>query len=157
FFAKTASEVFRLLRPYFLLSLLMAIAWLALVVVDRPGSGSNSRRPTVLAGIYGIAFVVMELGLLHKLTLAVGGPTTVLSVLLFALLLFCGLGSLISARWTSFLRHRLGSGAILVALVGIFTAQVIERCYRLDGVSSSLWRAACVLALVAPIGLCLGV
>jgi len=33
---------------------------------------------------------------------------------------------------------------------------VIERCYRLEGVSSSLLRIACVLAMVAPLGFCLG-
>jgi hypothetical protein len=33
---------------------------------------------------------------------------------------------------------------------------VVERCYRLEGVSSSVLRVACVLALVAPLGLCLG-
>jgi hypothetical protein len=98
----------------------------------------------------------MELGLLHKLALAVGGPTLVLSVLLFALLMSCGLGSLVSGRFAPFLRSRLGSFAIVVAGVGVVTAEVIERCYRLEGVSSSFMRVACVLVIVAPIGLCLG-
>ena len=72
----------------------------------------------------------MELGLLHKLTLAVGGPTSVLSVLLFALLLSCGLGSLVSGRFAPFLRPRLGSFAIVVGVVGVATAEVsIERCW----------------------------
>lgn len=98
----------------------------------------------------------MELGLLHKLTLAVGGPTSVLSVLLFALLLSCGLGSFVSGRFAPFLGPRLGFFAIVVAGGGVVTAQVIERCYRLEGVSSSFLRVACVLAVVAPIGFCLG-
>lgn len=33
---------------------------------------------------------------------------------------------------------------------------LIERCYQLSGVSSPILRVVCVLALVAPIGLCLG-
>ena len=98
----------------------------------------------------------MELGLLQKLTLAVGGPTRVLSVLLFALLLFCGLGSLVSSRFAPCFRSRLGSFAIAVAVVGVMTAEVVQRFYRLEGMSSSLLRIACVLAMVAPIGLCLG-
>ena len=57
---------------------------------------------------------------------------------------------------TEFLRSRLGSCAIAVAVVGVVTAEVIERCYLLEGVSLSVLRVACVLALVALIGLCLG-
>ena len=100
--------------------------------------------------------MLMEMGLLHKLTLAVGGPVYVLCVLLFALLLYCGLGSLGSARLAPAFRPRLGSFAIVVALVGVVTAEVIERCYRLENVSSPVLRVACVLTIVAPIGLSLG-
>jgi len=66
------------------------------------------------------------------------------------------LGSLVSGRFAPFLRRQPGPFAIAVALVGVVTAEVIERCYRLEGVSSSVLRASCVLAMVAPIGLCLG-
>ena len=59
-------------------------------------------------------------------------------------------------RFAPFLRSRLGSLAIIVALVGVATAAAIERCYLLEGVSSPPLRIACVLALVAPIGLSLG-
>jgi hypothetical protein len=117
---------------------------------------SPDQYPSLLAGIYGIGFMFMELGMLHKLTLAVGGPTNVLSVLLFALLLSCGLGSMLSARIAQSFRARFGSFAIVVAMVGVATAELIERWYRLDGVSSSVLRAACVIAIVTPIGLCLG-
>ena len=153
FFAKTLGEVLQVLRPYLALSLVMAAALLAMFVADTRGAG---RRSTALAGLYGVGFMFMELGLLHKLTLAVGGPTRVLSVLLFALLLSCGLGSLVSSRFAPLFRSRLGSFAIAVAVVGVVTAEVVERCYRLEGVSSSVLRVACVLAMVAPIGLCLG-
>jgi hypothetical protein len=153
FFAKTPGEVLRVLRPYIVLSLLMAAVLVAMFVAENNGTG---RRSTALAGLYGVGFMFMELGLLHKLTLAVGGPTHVLSILLFALLLSCGLGSLVSGRLAPSFRARFGSFAIAVAGVGVVTAEVIERCYRLEGVSSALLRAACVIAIVAPIGLCLG-
>src|SRR5262249_15171825 len=93
---------------------------------------------------------------LHKLTLAVGGPAYVLSVLLFGILLSCGLGSLASARLAPWFRSRIGSFAILVAVGGPLTTEVIERCYRLENVASAALRVLCVLALVAPLGLCLG-
>jgi hypothetical protein len=153
FSAKTPKEVLRLLRPYLALSLLMATALVAMFLADTGGAG---RRSTALAGLYGVGFMFMELGLLHKLTLAVGGPTYVLSVLLFALLLSCGLGSLISGRFAPSFRSRLGSFAIAVVVVGMITTEVVEHYYRLEGVSSSVLRVACVLAMVTPIGLCLG-
>ena len=156
FFAKTPEEVLRALGPYLALSLLMAAALVAIFVADSMSFGGAGRRSTALAGLYGVGFMFMELGLLHKLTLAVGGPTYVLSVLLFALLSYCGLGSLVSGRFAPFLRTRLGSFAIAVAVVGGVTAEIIERSYRLEGVSSSVLRIAGVLVIVAPIGLCLG-
>ena len=156
FFAKTPAEVLRLLQPYLVLSLLMAAALIAMFVSDGLSHGAAGRRSTALAGLYGVGFMFMQLGLLHKLALAVGGPTYVLSVMLFALLLYCGLGALVSSRFAPRFRSRFGSFALAVALVGVVTAEAIERCYRLEGVSSSLLRIACVLAIVAPIGLCLG-
>src|SRR5207245_5093015 len=92
----------------------------------------------------------MELGLLHNLTLAVGGPTYVLCVLLFALLLYCGLGSLVFGRFAPWLRSRFVSFAIVVALVGVVTAEVIERCYRLGNVSCPVLLYSFVLSSVAP-------
>ena len=58
-------------------------------------------------------------------------------------------------RWPWF-RLRPGSFAIAVAVVGAVTTEVVERCYRLERVSSSVLRVICVLAMVAPVGLCLG-
>jgi hypothetical protein len=151
-FAKTTGQVLELLRPYLVLSAAMLAALVAALVT----SGAFPRRATALAGVYGVAFMFLELGLLHKLTLAAGGPTYTLSILLFGLLLYCGLGSLVSARVAPAFRSRLGSFAIVVAVVGAATAEAIERWYRLEGVTSSALRALSVLAILAPIGLSLG-
>src|SRR5204862_189703 len=83
-----------------------------------------------------------ERGAPCRMTLAVGGPTYVLCVLLFALLLYCGLGSLVFGRFAPWLRSRFGSFAIVVALVGVVTAELIERSYRLENVSSPVLRVA---------------
>src|SRR5262249_47882205 len=77
-FAKTPRQALQLLRPYLVLSAVMLVALVAMLVT----SGAGARRGTGLAALYGVAFMFMELGLLHKLTLAVGGPTYALSVLL---------------------------------------------------------------------------
>jgi hypothetical protein len=154
-FAKTPAEFVILLRPYIILSALMLVVLLAMVAAAGTGAGATGRAPTVLAALYGVGFMLMELGLLHKLALAVGGPTAVLSVLLFGLLLWCGLGALLLDRFAHALRARIGSPALAVAVAGIATGLMLERWYRLDGVVPPL-RLACVLAMVAPLGLCLG-
>ena len=156
FFAKTPADIFQTLRPYILLSLLMAAALAVMILADSRSVGAAGRQSSALAALYGVGFMFVELGLLHKLTLAVGGPTYVLSILLFALLLSCGLGSLVSGHFAGPVRARIGSFAIVVAVIGVVTTEVIERWYRLDAVSSSVLRVACVLAMVMPIGLCLG-
>jgi spermidine synthase len=155
-FAKAPAAVLELLAPYLAVSALMVAALLAMFVTDLTARGAAGRRATALAALYGVGFMFMELALLHKLTLAIGGPTYVLCVLLFSLFLYCGLGSLVFARFAVVLRSWVGSFAIVVAVVGVITSEVIERCYRLEGVSSSVLRVACVLALVAPIGFSLG-
>ena len=155
-FAKAPADVLRVLRSYLVLSALAFAALVGMFVTDGMNAEAAARRSTALAGLYGAGFMFLELGLLHKLTLAVGGPTYVLCVLLFALLAYCGLGSLVFGRLAPSLRPRLGSFAIVVAFVGVVTAEVIERCYRLEGVSSSVLRVGCVLVIVAPIALSLG-
>jgi hypothetical protein len=157
YFAKGAEETMSVLQPYAGLAMAMGIALLAMFVNDkRSARACGVPNSTSLAALYGIGFMLFELGLMAKLTLAAGGPTRVFTVLLFALLLFCGLGSLVSSRFANRLRVRPGLFAIAVALVGAATAQLVERYYRLEGVSSPVLRIACVLAITAPIGFCLG-
>ena len=145
-----------MVQSYLILSAAMFAALAVMFVTDRPIAGTATRRSTALAALYGVGFMFFELGLLQKLTLAVGGPTYVLAVLPFALLLYCGAGSLLSSRYAAPFRARIGSFAIVVAVVGVLTAEVIERFYLLTGVTSSPLRILCVLAIVAPIGLSLG-
>jgi hypothetical protein len=46
----------------------------------------------------GLGFLCVEIPLIQRLILFVGRPTYALAVVLFGLLLFCGIGSLVSAR-----------------------------------------------------------
>jgi hypothetical protein len=104
FFAKRFGDVLEALGPYLALSVLMTAVLVAMFAADKRSRGSAAQRSTALAALFGVGFMFMGLGLLHKLTLAVGGPTYVLAVLLFALLLYCGLGSLAFGRFAASLR-----------------------------------------------------
>jgi hypothetical protein len=155
-FAKGVKANWKLLRPYVALVLLLGLVLAAMAAGESGAGGLTELRPSVSAFLFGAAFMLVELGLLQKFSLAVGGPTRVLPVLLFSVLLFCGAGSLLSA----FLARRFGLRSfhfpLLAAIACLLTIAAVERVYLLDGISSDAARAAAVVVLVAPLGLVLG-
>jgi hypothetical protein len=72
-----------------------------LVMTQRRGRGGNPRiRLWTVAyfGLLGLAFLLVELPLVQQYILLVGRPTTALAVVLFAILLAAGVGSMLSPR-----------------------------------------------------------
>jgi spermidine synthase len=70
----------------------------------------------------GIGYILIEIGLLSRFSLYLGHPTHALRVVLFSLLLFSGLGSLLSGRvtaerWVPRLLLMAGAGVIGVSLL----------------------------------------
>jgi hypothetical protein len=104
----------------------------------------------------GLGFMFFEIVLIQKLTLFLGYPTYSLTVTLGALLLFTGVGSLLSAGY-SHRRNRalLGLFVMLSALMLFYQfgiGQIVERCI---GAPLAV-RIAVSVACLAPLGLCLG-
>jgi hypothetical protein len=98
----------------------------------------------------GFGFIAVELALLQNLTLLVGHPIYSLSVLLFTLLAFGGLGSALSVRFPMWL------ACVVVAVIGALEALALPRL-----VPALLWlplwgRIAVAIALIAPLGLAMG-
>jgi hypothetical protein len=98
----------------------------------------------------GFGFIAVELALLQNLTLLVGHPIYSLSVLLFTLLAFGGLGSALSVRFPMWL------ACMAVAVIGALEALALPRL-----VPALLWlplwgRIAVAIALIAPLGLAMG-
>jgi hypothetical protein len=104
------------------------------------------------AGI-GVGFMLIEISLIHRLTVFLGHPTYSFVVVLFSILLTSGIGSLWSERVPlDRLPLLLGAIAILVGLVA-FTVY--------DQLANLMWlrfpsRVAVSIALLTPIGLLLG-
>ena len=98
----------------------------------------------------GFGFITVELALLQNLILLVGHPIFTLSVLLFTLLAMGGIGSALSRRvpmWVA---------CISVAVIGTVEALALPQL-----VPAVLWlplwgRIACAIALIAPLGLVMG-
>jgi hypothetical protein len=98
----------------------------------------------------GFGFIAVELALLQNLTLLVGHPIYTLSVLLFTLLAFGGIGAALSPRWPMW------QACVAVAVIGAIEALALPKL-----VPALLWlplpgRIAVAIVLIAPLGLAMG-
>jgi SAM-dependent methyltransferase len=98
----------------------------------------------------GFGFIAVELALLQNLTLLVGHPIYSLSVLLFTLLAFGGIGSALSVRFPMWM------ACAAVAVIGAIEALALPRL-----VPALLWlplwgRIGVAIVLIAPLGLAMG-
>jgi SAM-dependent methyltransferase len=98
----------------------------------------------------GFGFIAVELALLQNLTLLVGHPIYSLSVLLFTLLAFGGIGSALSVRFPMWM------ACAAVAVIGAIEALALPRL-----VPALLWlplwgRIAVAIVMIAPLGLAMG-
>ena len=104
----------------------------------------------------GLGFMFVEVALIQKLTLFLGYPTYSLSVTLFGILVFSGLGSIVSARWVARRNHALSVLFIAVlALIGVYQFFLPWLVDRFVGSALPL-RVALTIVLIAPLGVCLG-
>ena len=112
------------------------------------------RTPILLyfAGI-GVGFMFIEISLIHRLTVFLGHPTYSFVVVLFSILLASGIGSLLSERLAlERLRPVLTS---VVVLVGLMAFTIYDRLIDLMWLEFP-FRVAVSIALLAPLGLLLG-
>ena len=98
----------------------------------------------------GFGFIAVELALLQHLTLLVGHPIYTLSVLLFTLLAFGGIGASLSSRWS------IWKACAAVAVIGTIEALALPKL-----VPMLLWlplwgRIAVAILMIAPLGLAMG-
>ncbi len=139
------------------LGILVALAAVGLVlplrvakVVKRP----PMRELSYFAAI-GLGFILLEVVLIQRFVLFLGFPTYALSVVLFALLLFTGLGSAISSRVAAARRGLVTVLSVSMGLIAVsaFTLQPLLR--ELIGLPFAV-RVGVTILVLAPIGLALG-
>jgi hypothetical protein len=104
----------------------------------------------------GMGFMFFEVTLIQRFTLFLGYPTYSLTVTLFALLIFTGLGSLLSAQYRGY-RDRavvllLGLIVVMTLLYQFALGPVVERCIGF-GLPA---RIVLAVLFMAPLGFCLG-
>ena len=115
-----------------------------LVVLKRRGQSLRSSTPLALYfSAIGVGFILIEIGLMQKCTLFLGHPNYSISTILFSLLVFSGLGSYTSGRWSLSPRATIGvATGLIVALVVAFAA-----------LSQPLFEAALTLPIAARIAI----
>jgi hypothetical protein len=153
--ADSSADPFQILM--ITLGILVALSVLAFLLPFR--FARERARPTVGSLSYfvaiGLGFLLLEIVLIQRFVLFLGFPTYALSVVLFALLIFTGVGSAISTRFT---RTR---ESLLVAL-GVVVALTVLGAYGLQPVLRGLIslpfaaRVAIAVTLLAPLGIVLG-
>ena len=127
--------------------------------------GSRRRgldRPTAptLAyfGTLGLAFMMVEIPTMQKLTVYLGQPVYSLAVVLFSLLLFSGLGSWWSGRWaagaiTTNMRRIFPLLIVFLLLHAVFSSAILEQTLQL----SLGLRLVVAVLLLAVLGFLMGV
>jgi hypothetical protein len=133
----------------------LAAAGLALPLALTRGANPPRWTALVYFGAIGVGFLLVEIVLIQRFVLFLGFPTYALSVVLFSLLVWTGVGSLLSTRWRDPRRGlALGLTAVVALLgLGAFGLQPLLR--ELVHLPLPV-RAAVSVVLLAPIGIALG-
>ncbi len=111
--------------------------------------------------LLGIAFFFIEIAFIQKMTLFLGHPLYSIASVLSSFLVFAGIGAHLSPRLAQVLRRQGRAAPIIVAAMGIILS--IALYLALSGVITSavadmsfLIRFMCVLLLIMPLGLFMG-
>jgi hypothetical protein len=128
-------------------------------LATRPATGVSpaTAMPLLLYfACLGYGFMMIEVPLLQRFVLFLGYPVYALAVVLFALLLFSGAGSLISARFTDNARQALVRVLAAIILIAVVYLYVVPAVISALLAAPIFVRIAVTVVLLAPIGLVLG-
>ncbi len=149
-----------------LMTILFAVTFLVLLSIIMPlllfgrrhglSPGQFTMSALYFASI-GLGFMLIEIGLIQRFSVLLGHPIWALVVILFSMILFTGIGSLLSDRIPVY-----GKSIRIFVPVGIF-AVILIVTYAIQPaidatISADLFhRALMTLSFCVPVGLCLGV
>jgi len=109
----------------------------------------------LFAGL-GCGFIAVEIVLIQKLSVFLGGPAYSMALTLCALLVFSGVGSRLSQSWAASGYRAAGS-----MVLGVLVVQSLELAFLDLGVPALLglphvWRCVVAVVAIAPLGLMMG-
>jgi hypothetical protein len=101
--------------------------------------------------LIGIGFMVVEIGLLQRMSVFLGHPIYSLSILLFTLILTTGIGSLLSDKFVLDCRWKFGAWALMTGLYIISLPFWLPGMLLAFGSSTLSTRALACVAAIAPV------
>lgn len=130
---------------------------LPLVLTTRRSEHAGGAPFYVYFASIGLAFLMVEVSLLQRFSIFLGAPIFGLTVVLFAMLLFSGIGSMLTGRLGS-RGGRNGLAAPLAVLLAVALVFGLAAPHLLHGAAGATTpaRIAVALALLAPLGLLMG-
>ena len=103
------------------MTLVILAALCALAFVLPLGSAGGVGRPSFASLLFfaaiGVGFLTLEIVLIQRFVLFLGFPTYALSVVLFSLLVFTGIGSLLAGRFADQRRALVAALSVAVVLI----------------------------------------
>lgn len=116
-----------------------------------PSTGGAPSFPTLIYfGLIGLAFLLVEIPLIQQFILYLGQPAYAVTVVLFTVLFFSGIGSRLSSRFP----HRPALGVLVALAFGL--PFLLRPIFELTlGLAFPL-RLGLSVALLAPLGVCMG-
>jgi spermidine synthase len=113
-------------------------------------------RGTMYFALIGTGFMMVEIGLLQRMTIFLGHPIYSLSVLLFSLILTTGMGSFLSEKFTLDNRARIAAWATLTGGYLVILPFVLSELFAVFNYATLTARAVVCVLSITPAGLLLG-
>lgn len=144
---------------------LSAVAFAALPLIGLPlifswrsifSSAPGKAATIVYFACLGIGYIMVEVGLISRFTLVFSNPTISASILISALLVFSGFGSLLSERMLGKARSWLPITLTLIALILVVYAFALPMLLGWIGEFSFIAKVLTTFALMAPLGTLMG-
>lgn len=148
---------FLVLVMFLALAVLGSLLLIVVPLAIRRSPGAITRTPASLRwwtvgyfGLLGFAFLLVEIPLIQSYILLVGNPTTAFAVVLFAVLIASGIGSIASPRipWIA--------GAAILTILAIASPVLVRSLTRIALAAPVGVRVVAGAAVIAPLGLLMG-
>jgi len=142
--------------------LLTAIATIFVPLLLRSGIAASATNPGVFwsgaayFSLIGAGFMLVEIGLIQRLSVFLGHPVYALGILLFSIILSAGLGSLLSERLPLTRRPWLSVYPVVTVVSIVSFAVAFPPLARAMVASPLSFKIAASVGMVFPIGLLLG-
>jgi len=150
--------VFTIFLVVLVLSIVFSIIFIILPLKLK-GVG-KFKKSSMLFLIYfsllGLAFMFVEITLMSKLILFLGHPVYSLSIVLFSLLVFTGIGSYLSSFFHYSGRRIMFYDTLILCITGLIYFLFLDHLLGIALALPSMIRALLTVVLLAPLGMCLG-